>query len=64
MISHVQRYHRHYRSSGHVWQGRVKSFPIEQDGHLLTVLRYIVNQEGHCHGPGRCRDFQFQAATN
>ena len=38
---HVRRYHRHYHSSGHVWQGRFKAFPIEQDEHLLTVLRYV-----------------------
>jgi putative transposase len=39
--AHVRRYHQHYHSSGHVWQGRFKAFPIEQDEHLLTVLRYI-----------------------
>ena len=42
MTSHVRRYHRHYRSHGHVWQGRFKSFPIQQDAHLLTVLRYVL----------------------
>ncbi|MDH5668630.1 MAG: transposase [Nitrospira sp.] len=42
LTSHVRRYHRHYRSHGHVWQGRFKSFPIQQDGHLLTVLRYVL----------------------
>ncbi len=41
MTSHVRRYHAHYRSSGHVWQGRFKSFPIQADEHLLSVLRYI-----------------------
>ena len=39
--THVRRYHEHYRSCGHVWQGRFKSFPIEQDEHLLSVLRYV-----------------------
>jgi len=39
--AHVRRYHRHYRSSGHLYQGRFKSFPIQQDEHLLTVLRYV-----------------------
>jgi len=29
MTSHVRRYHRHYRSHGHVWQGRFKCFPNE-----------------------------------
>ena len=41
LTAHVRRYHRHYRSSGHVWQGRFKAFPIQQDEHLVTVLRYI-----------------------
>ena len=41
LTAHVRRYHRHYHSSGHVWQGRFKAFPIEQDNHLSTVLRYV-----------------------
>ena len=41
MTSHVRRYHSHYGSSGHVWQGRFKAFPIQRDEHLLTVLRYV-----------------------
>jgi putative transposase len=41
LTSHVRRYHRHYHGSGHVWQGRFKAFPIEQDEHLLAVLRYV-----------------------
>jgi putative transposase len=41
LTSHVRRYHRHYNSSGHVWQGRFKAFPIQQDEHLYSVLRYV-----------------------
>jgi len=41
MTSHVRRYHRHYESSGHIWQGRFKSFIIQRDEHLLMVLRYV-----------------------
>lgn len=41
MTSHVRKYHRHYGSSGHVWQGRYKSFIVQNDAHLLMVLRYI-----------------------
>lgn len=41
MTSHVRRYHRHYGSSGHIWQGRFKSFIIQRDEHLLMVLRYV-----------------------
>ena len=42
MTSHVRRYHQHYQSHGHVWQGRFKSFPVQQDGHLLTAVRYVL----------------------
>src|ERR671922_923371 len=31
MTSHVRRYHRHYGTSGHVWQGRYKSFIVQED---------------------------------
>jgi putative transposase len=41
MTCHVRRYHKHYGGSGHVWQGRFKAFPIQQDEHLLTVLHYV-----------------------
>jgi putative transposase len=41
LVSHTQRYHRHYSSGGHVWQGRFKSPVIQNDEHLLAVLRYI-----------------------
>jgi putative transposase len=35
------RYHKHYGGNGHVWQGRFKSFLIQTDEYLLTVLRYV-----------------------
>jgi REP element-mobilizing transposase RayT len=41
MTAHVRRYHQHYHSSGHVWQGRFRSFPIQEDAHLIAVHRYI-----------------------
>jgi len=41
MTSHVRRYHQHYGTSGHVWQGRYKSFLIQKDSHLLAVLKYV-----------------------
>jgi putative transposase len=42
LTSHVRRYHKHYGGSGHVWQGRFKSFPVQRDEHLLMVLRYVL----------------------
>ena len=42
-VTHVRRHHEHYhtRGGGHLYQGRFKSFPIEQDHHLLRVARYV-----------------------
>jgi putative transposase len=41
LTAHVRRYLGHYHRSGHVWQGRFKAFPIQDDDHLLVVLRYV-----------------------
>jgi putative transposase len=42
-LTHAQRWkHSHGAvGHGHLYQGRFKSFPIEQDEHLLTLLRYV-----------------------
>ncbi len=40
-VAHTWRYHKRHRTSGHVWQGRFKSPVIQDDDHLLVVLRYI-----------------------
>jgi len=41
LVSHTQRYHRCHKTCGHVWQGRFKSPVVQDDHHLLCVLRYI-----------------------
>ncbi len=42
-LTHTQRWHAHHHSagSGHLYQGRFKSFAIQTDEHLLTVCRYV-----------------------
>ena len=42
-LTHTQRWHAHRRSmgSGHVYQGRFKSFPVQDDDHYYTVCRYV-----------------------
>src|SRR5262249_27976038 len=42
-LTHTQRWHAHYHNvgSGHLYQGRFKSFPVQEDEHLLTVCRYV-----------------------
>jgi putative transposase len=41
--THSMRWHAHYHTSGtgHIYQGRFKSFAIETDEHLYTVCRYV-----------------------
>ena len=39
--THVRHYHAKHETSGRVWQDRYKAFVIEEDAHLLTVLRYV-----------------------
>lgn len=42
-LTHTQRWHahRHSAGSGHVYQGRFKSFPVQEDDHFYTVSRYV-----------------------
>jgi putative transposase len=40
-VAHTWRYHRRHHTVGHVWQGRFRSPVIQDDQHLLVVLRYI-----------------------
>jgi len=42
-LTHTQRYHASHGTLGigHLYQGRFKSFPVQDDSHYLTVLRYI-----------------------
>ncbi len=42
-LTHTQRWLTHYQcvGSGHLYQGRFKSFPVAEDEHLFTVGRYV-----------------------
>jgi putative transposase len=42
-LTHTQRWHahRHSTGSGHLYQGRFKSFPVQDDDHFYTVCRYV-----------------------
>ncbi|HEU4506315.1 MAG TPA: transposase [Nitrospira sp.] len=62
LTAHVRRYHRWYESSGHVWQGRFKAFPIEQDAHLLAVLRYIEQNPMRAKLVTRAEDWRWSSA--
>jgi putative transposase len=42
-VTHVRRHHEHYhtRGGGHLYQGRFKSFPVEEDDYFLALCRYV-----------------------
>jgi len=42
-VTHTQRWHASHGTTGtgHIYQGRFKSFPVQRDGHYLSVLRYV-----------------------
>jgi putative transposase len=42
-ITHVRRWleHRHRVGMGSVYQGRYKSFPVQDDAHFSTLMRYV-----------------------
>jgi len=42
-MTHTQRRHARHRSagSGHLYQGRFKSFPVQGDAHYLTLCRHV-----------------------
>ena len=62
LTAHVRRYHAVYHSSGHVWQGRYKAFPIQADAHLLTVLRYIERNPLRAGLVTRANDWRWSSA--
>jgi putative transposase len=57
LTAHVRRHHRRHGSSGHIWQGRFKAFPIQHDHHLLTVLRYVERNPLRANLVARAQDW-------
>jgi putative transposase len=62
-VTHTQRYHAHYHSAGTgpVYQGRFKSFPIQEDDHLLTVLRYVERNALRAGLVARAEDWRWSS---
>uniref|UniRef100_UPI00196B28C2 transposase n=1 Tax=Aquisphaera insulae TaxID=2712864 RepID=UPI00196B28C2 len=42
-MTHTQRWHAYHRTvgTGHLYQGRYKSFPVQSVEHFLTVCHYV-----------------------
>jgi putative transposase len=57
--THARRYHKKYASSGRVWQGRFKAFVIQDDHHLLRVLRYVERNALRANLAGRAEAWEW-----
>lgn len=64
LTAHVRRYHQHYHCSGHVWQGRFRAFPIQEDAHLLAVLRYIERNPVRAGLVDNAQDWRWSSAAS
>ena len=60
--THVKRYRSHYRrTSGHLYQGRYKSFPVEDDAYFKTLLRYVEANPLKARLVGRAQDWEWSS---
>ena len=57
--THTQRWHAHYHTSGtgHLYQGRFKSFVVQDGVHLLLVLRYVERNALRANMVARAEDW-------
>ena len=62
-LTHSQRLHahRHTTGYGHIYQGRFKSFPIEEDESLLKVVRYVERNALRANLVERAQDWRWSS---
>jgi putative transposase len=59
--THTMRWHAHHHTAGtgHLYQGRFKTFPIEENEHLLPVLRYLERNALRANLCDRAEDWRW-----
>ena len=62
-LTHTQRWHAHRHSTGqgHVYQGRFKSFPIQDDEHFITVCRYVERNALRANLVAKAQDWKWSS---
>ena len=60
-VTHTQRWHAAHRTAGHgpLYQGRFKSFPVQNDEHFLTVARYVERNALRAHLVRRAENWRW-----
>ncbi len=61
LTTHVRRHHRKHASSGHLWEGRFRAFPIQRDDSLFTVLRYVESNPSRAGLTQRARSWPWSS---
>jgi len=59
--THVRWHHAKYETTGRVWQGRFKAFLIQEDHHLLTVMRYVERNALRAKLADRAEDWKWSS---
>jgi putative transposase len=57
--THVRWYHAKYATTGRVWQGRFKAFIVQEDHHLLTLMRYVERNALRANLVERAEDWRW-----
>ena len=63
-VTPTMRWHAHYKTSGsgHLYQGRFKSFPVQSDDHFLWVMRYVERNALRANLVESAEDWQWGSA--
>jgi putative transposase len=62
-LTHTQRWHAFHSTtgSGHLYQGRYKSFPVQTEQYFLQVCRYVESNPLRSHLVERAEDWQWSS---
>jgi len=60
-LTHTQRWHAHRGTTGwgHLYQGRFKSFPVQDDEHFYTMCRYVERNALRANLVERAEDWRW-----
>ena len=57
--THVRWHHAKYSTTGRLWQGRFKAFAVQEDHHLLTLMRYVERNALRARLVERAEDWEW-----
>ena len=61
---HVIAWRKRWGSSGHLYQGRFRSFPVQTEGYYLNLIRYIEQNPKRAKPEIKCTEWQWSSARH